>query len=254
MFHYTDTHAHITYKNPPEERIDEIIKNAKENNVQTIINVSTNIKELKQGLIISKKYPFIYNAAATTPHDVKDETEETFLFFEKCAKENKLIAIGEIGLDYHYHKNTKDLQEEVFKKYLKLAEKFSLPVIIHCREAFLDFFEIISNFKVKCVMHCFTGNINEAKQALDLGFFISFSGILTYKNSHELRKIAKEIPIEKILIETDSPYLAPQSKRGKTNEPAYIVETAKTLSEIKNIPIDQIANITTNNSKILFKF
>lgn len=246
---FFDSHAHLTledeYKN-----IDEIIQNAKNANVTKIINVCTNKISLEEGLKLSNRYDFIYNSAATTPHDVDYERDVFYESVEKKAKDKKIVAIGESGLDYFYGKEKKDLQKKYFIDYLKLAKKHNLPLIIHCRDAFLDLFEIVdTEFKDQtAVLHCFTGIEKEAKNVLDRGWYISFSGIITFKNAQDIRDIVKTAPMDRLLIETDSPLLAPQSKRGKLNQPANIVETAQMMADIKNVSLDEIAKITFDNA------
>ena len=239
---FIDTHAHLTFDVLAND-IEGVLGRAQNAKVSKIINVCTNEKELEQGILWKKKIPWLYNAAATTPHDVAKEQ-----FFPQT---DTLVAIGEIGLDYYYMHSPKNLQQEYFKKSLELARKANLPVIIHCRDAFDDLFDIMDK-NTAGVLHCFTGSIKDAEKALERGLFISFSGIITFKNSQSLRDIAKIVPLEFCLIETDAPYLAPQIKRGKINEPAYVIEVAKTLAHIHGVSIEKIAEITTQNAQNLF--
>ena len=165
----------------------------------------------------------------------------------------KLIAIGETGLDYFYGFEKKEFQKLFFKNYLKLAKETNLPLVIHARDAFEDIFKVADEIEHKrAVLHCFTGTKKEAKKVLDRGWLISFSGIITFKTSSDLRDVLKDIPIESILIETDAPLLSPQSKRGKKNEPSNIVETAEVIADIKNISLEEIAKITSDNANKFF--
>lgn len=250
---FLDSHAHLTGEGD-YDNLDEIIKNAKNANVTKIVNICTDLGSLDRGLKLSKKYDFIYVAAATTPHGADNDKDVFFQDVKKAVEENKLIAVGETGLDYFYGFEKKEFQRLFFKNYLKLAKDNNLPLIIHARDAFEDIFKIADEIEhSKAVLHCFTGTQMDAKKVLDRGWYISFSGIITFKNSESLREIVKTIPIESILIETDSPLLAPQSKRGKKNEPANIVETAKVIADIKNKSLDEIAKITFENAnKFLF--
>ncbi|KPK32844.1 MAG: hypothetical protein AMS24_02905 [Chlamydiae bacterium SM23_39] len=238
-----DSHAHLTLF--PLD-IDAVLERAIKNNFKAIINICLNEESLKKGLKLEKKYPFIHTAAGTHPSDVKRE-KNFFEIVKQYAKEKKLVAIGECGLDYHYKNIKKELQKKTFKEYLKLAEESSLPLIIHCRDAFSDLFEI-HNYKIPTVLHCFTGTIEDAKKALEKNFFISFSGIVTFKNSKDLQDIVKIVPLDHILLETDTPFLAPQLYRGKKCEPSFLIETAKKIAEIKEEKLDKIIEITSENA------
>lgn len=248
---FTDSHAHLTY-DALYENIDEVLKRAGNAGIEKILNICTDKTTAERGLELVKKYSFIHNVGATTPHDVEKEGEILFPFFEKLAKDNLLVAIGETGLDYFYEHSQKKQQKKFLIKYFHLALETNLPVVIHCRDAFEDFFEIadeeFKDSKKSLIMHCFTGGVQEAKKALDRGYYISFSGIVTFNKSEALREAAAYVPLDKMLIETDSPYLAPRSKRGKVNEPAYIGEIAETLSILKGIPLEDFAKITSQNA------
>lgn len=251
---YTDSHAHLSSDLFLES--ESLIRRAVAAKVSRIVNICTDIASLQNGLILAKTHPELVNVGATTPHDVEKEGEVAFPEFEKAAKSNLLVAIGETGLDYHYEHSPKKLQQSFLQRYLKLALETDLPVVFHCREAFHDLFAITDeHYKNKpAILHCFTGNAEEALGVLERGWMISFSGILTFKKSVELREIAKAAPLSQILIETDSPYLAPQSHRGKRNEPAFVIETAKCLAELKNLPLETIAEATTSNANKFFRF
>jgi len=192
--------------------------------------------------------------AATTPHDVEKEGEYFFPFVENACMNRSIIAIGETGLDYYYEHSPKSLQKEFFERYIELAIHFNLPLVIHCRDAFSDLFSILDRYhkQKKVLIHCFTGNQTEANEAIKRGYVLSFSGILTYKKSVELQEVFKQVPLNQIVAETDSPYLAPQSKRGKSNEPAYIEETIQKMAELKGIELAEIRQITTQNAKRFF--
>lgn len=209
--------------------------------------------------MLAKTYPWIYNTAATTPHDVAKEGEAVFPLIEKHAKAGDLIAIGETGLDYFYEHSSRELQQHFLRKYLHLALECRLPVVIHCREAFADFFSIldaeyaVGGKHAPGVLHCFTGTEAEAEEVLKRGWYLSLSGIVTFKKSTTLKEVAKLVPLEQLLIETDTPYLAPQSYRGKVNEPAYIMETAAVIADIKGVPVEKVAQATCLNACRLFK-
>lgn len=250
-----DSHAHLTSSSIFSE-IDPILKRAQESGVKGIINICTDPESLERGIELKKRYPWIYNVGSTTPHDVDKEGKEAFPFFEKHALAGNLCAIGETGLDYHYKHSPVEVQKKFLKRYLKLAQEAQLPVVIHCREAFSDLFEILDeDFKEGCgVLHCFTGNIEEADEVIKRKWYLSLSGIVTFKKSEMLREVAKRVPLNQLLIETDSPYLAPQSKRGHPNEPAYLSETVQCLSSIKGIPFEELVHMTSQNAQAIFKF
>lgn len=245
-----DSHAHLTNF----EDVDSLIERASLAGVDTIINICTNPAEVERGLILAKKFPWIYNAAATTPHDAEKEGSLFFAQMEDFARNGALVAVGETGLDYHYYSSSKEQQQELLCKYLVLAKECSLPVIIHCREAFADLLRIIdSEYKgLPGVLHCFTGTLEEAELLIQRGWYISFSGIVTFKKSQELQAIAKVIPKERLLIETDAPYLAPISCRGKINEPAYLVETANFIATLRGVSLEELAETTAHNARTLF--
>lgn len=209
-----------------------------------------------KGLLLSKRHPWVFNAAATTPHDVDKEGELFFSRVEECAREKKLVAIGETGLDYHYEHSSREKQKEFLIRYFALAVETRLPVIFHCREAFGDLFEIADHYyKGKpAVLHCFTGTLEEAKGCLERGWHISISGIATFKKSQALRDVAAFVPLKSLFIETDTPYLAPLSKRGKQNEPSFIDETAKVVAEARGIPVEELAEATAENAARFFSF
>lgn len=255
---FIDSHAHLTTPSLAED-LEHILSRAQEAKLKHIINICTDIPTLKKGLELSQKHPWIYNTASTTPHDVEKEGEEVFPIVAQCAREGKLIAIGETGLDYFYTHSAREIQKDFLRRYLHLALECQLPVVIHCRDAFDDFFEIldaeyqINDRHAPGVLHCFTGTVAEAEEVLKRDWFVSFSGIITFKRSEELREAVKLVPLEKIFIETDSPYLAPQSRRGKVNEPSYIIETAQMIADIKNVPLEEVAHTTARNIQSLFQ-
>ncbi len=249
-----DSHAHLGY-DPLYQEIEQIVTRAKAQGVCKIVNICTDKITAERGHILKQKYPFIFNVGSTTPHDTLKQGELDFPFFANLAREKKLIAIGETGLDYFYDFSPKQTQQQWFIKYLELAIETHLPIVIHCRDAFEDLFAITQNFYANrpLLLHCFTGTVEEAKKALDRGWMISFSGIVTFKKSSSLQEVAAYVPLDSMLIETDSPYLAPQSKRGQTNEPSFVVETAKFLAELKKIDFATFCYATAHNAEKFFK-
>lgn len=246
-----DSHAHLSAEEMMPD-IDAIMQRAQG---MKILNICTNAETLKNGLDLAKRFSNVYNAGATTPHDVETEGEKLFPLFAKAAFEKQLVAIGETGLDYHYKELDRKTQQQFLIRYLHLGLECKLPVIFHCREAFADLFSITDAEYPKgkaAVLHCFTGTLSEAKEVWDRGWYLSLSGIVTFKNSHLLRQVAKEAPLDQLLVETDSPYLAPQSKRGARNEPCYVSETIACIAEVKGLPQEKVAQATFQNGHKLF--
>ncbi len=254
---FIDSHAHLT-SSSVYEHVEDLLTRAQQVGVQAIVNICTNPLSLERGLELSQRYPWIYQAAATTPHDVEKEGEEVFEILASAARQGQLKAVGETGLDYYYEHSNRQIQKDFLRRYLQLALECQLPVVIHCREAFADFFEIIdADYCVQGrhapgVLHCFTGTLAEAEEVLKRGWMLSLSGIVTFKKSQELQQVAREIPLEQLLIETDTPYLAPQSHRGKPNEPAFLIETAAFIAHLKQISVEELAQATAQNAKRLF--
>ena len=257
-YDFCDSHAHLA-SDSVFDQVDAILSRAREAGVCTIINICTDSKTLQRGIELVKRYPWIYNTASVTPHDVEKIGDSDFPFIAECARTGQLKAVGETGLDYYYEHSNRMEQKRHLIQYLHLALECDLPVVIHCRNAFQDFFEILdAEYQVngKCapgVLHCFTGTLQEAEEVLKRGWMLSLSGIVTFKKSVELQEVAKIVPLSQLLIETDTPYLAPQSKRGQPNEPAYVVETAAFIAQSRGIPLEEIAIATSQNVATLFK-
>lgn len=254
---FVDSHAHLSNQSVAIQ-IEPILERAKQAGVSSIVNICTSMDELRRGLKLSEDHPWIYTAAATTPHDAEIEGEDVFPIMAAHARSGKLIAIGETGLDYFYYRETKESQKRLLKNYLHLAIHCKLPVIIHCRDAFQDFFDIldrdymINGVHGPGVLHCFTGTVEEADEVIKRGWYLSLSGIVTFKRSEELREVAKRVPLDQLLIETDTPYLAPQNHRGKPNEPAYLPETAALIASVRGISLAELAAATSSNANKLF--
>lgn len=247
-----DSHAHLTCKELGPQA-SEIMDRARHAGVTHVLNICTDLDSLNAGLALKEEG--LLNAGATPPHDVDAEGEKFFGHFMKAARDKKLAAIGETGLDYHYQHSDRKTQQHFLVRYLHLAAELKLPVIFHCREAFQDLFTLVDAEypkKAPAVLHCFTGTQEEADGVLQRGWHLSISGIVTFKKSEELRTIAKTVPLKQLLLETDAPYLAPQSKRGKVNEPAYIGETAACLAAVRGELVAEIAHATRENAMRLF--
>lgn len=248
-----DTHAHLT----SDELFDQapmLIKRALDACVYKIFNINTDSITLKRGLELKQHFDCIENIAACTPHDVDQIKESFFQEVALAAKEKKLIAIGETGLDYYYMHSDQDNQKRHFEKYISLALEHQLPLVIHCRNAFEDLIRILDRYKEmkKVIIHCFTGTDDEAIECVSRGYYLSFSGIVTYKKSLALQTTCTGVPLDRLLIETDAPYLAPQNLRGKVNEPAFMLETLQKLAFLHHVTQDKMADILLANTKRVF--
>ena len=247
---FIDTHCHISKED--YDNIDEIIKNAKNNNVQKLIICGCDKKGIKEAIEISKKYEDIYLEIGYHPSEANITTDEDLEELKELVKNNnKVVAIGEIGLDYHWEKDNKEKQKELFRKQIDIAKELDLPVVIHSRDAYQDTYDILKETKHRGDIHCFSGSLESAKEYIKIGFYIGIGGVLTFKNTN-LKETVKELPIDKILLETDSPYLAPTPHRGEKNEPKYIPLIAEELAKQRGLDIKEIEKITTANAKRLF--
>lgn len=256
---FVDSHAHLDMQEFDKDR-HEVIERAFKEGVRAILCPSdlTNPQGIQTTLDMAGTYENIIAAAGVHPHQAKDFSPEFSLKAEKLAREGKIKAVGEIGLDFHYNFSPAPQQEEVFRHQLAAAQKIGLPVIVHSRNSGMKTAQAVEDehFTHGGVLHCFTEDWKLAKWMLDHNFYISFSGIITFPKAHQIREIVLKIPMERILIETDSPYLVPSPFRGriKKNEPVYVKETAKVLAELKKISLDELAEKTTLNFESLFRF
>lgn len=247
-----DTHCHLEMDAFDEDR-EDVIKRAREAGLDAIITIGSDFEGCRGAVELANKYDFIYAAVGIHPHDAKDFNEDIFSQIKEWSKNKKVAAIGEIGLDYHYDHSPRDVQKDVFKKQLYYAKEANLPVIVHSREAKRDTLKILEESGIaKGVMHCFSGDMEMAERAMGMGFYISIAGPVTFKNANKLRDIARAIPDDYLLIETDAPYLTPEPLRGERNEPAFVVHTARFIAELRGISYEDIERITTLNAKRLF--
>jgi len=248
-----DSHCHLDYE-PLVNNIDQVLLNAKKNNISQLLTIGTSLESSKKVLEIVEKYENIYGAIGIHPNSITNNLNNLNDLIDIKKKSKKIIAFGETGLDYFYKKSKKKDQLYSFEKHIEFAISEGVPVIIHTRDADEDTISIIKKYfkKTKFLIHCFTGNLGFAKNLLDLECLISFSGIITFKKSTELRSVVKYVPMEKMLIETDSPYLSPDPLRGKSNEPANVKIVAENIAIIKGISLDEVANLTTKNFKNFF--
>lgn len=250
---FFDSHAHLDDEKFDEDR-DEIIEKIHNDEIDIFVSAGYSLESSKKSIELSKKYDFIYTTCGVSPNDIPQTEEELWKELgeiRKLAKENKkVVAIGEIGLDYHWNTENKELQKKAFIEQIKIANELELPIQIHTREAVMDTLETLkqNNVNKKGIFHCCPLNRELVKEGLKLGFYISFAGPVTFKNSKNANEIIEMVPLDKILIETDSPYLSPEPLRGKRNDPRNVKYIAKKIAEVKNISIEQIAKITYNNA------
>ena len=252
-----DTHAHIDMDAFDDDR-SEVIQRAKDNGIDYILNVGCDIESSLRSIELAERYDFIYGTAGIHPHDVKKIDYQTYDQLKQLLTHPKIIALGEIGLDFYKNYSPQDQQVEHFRKQVEIACELQKPIIIHCRDANDDTIAILSDYFPKDasahsgIFHCFSGNQELAERALEMGFYISFSGSVTFKKSDELRTVAKTIPADRLFIETDCPFLAPTPKRGKRNEPSYVIHTAQLIADIRGLDIKDIQRTTTLNFFELF--
>ena len=252
----TDSHCHLDYPKLYDQ-LDDIVKRAEYNQVKYLLTICTTLKSFERIKLIITKYKNIYGTFGIHPHESEKYTQVDSKFILNIKnKHNKIIGIGETGLDFYYNYSEKEIQKKSFIEHISAASQLNIPIIVHSRNAEVDTYEILKseskNSNLKVLIHCFTGSKEFAKKLIDLNFYISISGIITFKKSIELANIVSSIPIENLLIETDSPYLAPLPHRGKDNEPSYIIHTVEKLSQIKKLPNESIVINTTNNFMKLF--
>ena len=253
-----DSHCHLDYPSL-YENLEEVVKRAEFNKVNKLLTICTTLESFEKIKLIIEKYKNIYGTFGIHPHESKKYKNIDSKFILNLKKKyKKVIGIGETGLDFFYNYSDKKIQKKSFIEHIEAATQLNIPLIVHSRDAENDTYEILKsekkNSNLKILMHCFTGSQNFANKLLDLGCYISVSGIITFQNSIELANTVSFIPIENLLVETDSPYLSPHPLRGKSNEPSYIVHTINKLSQIKNISQEDVIAYTTNNFKKLFNF
>lgn len=249
-----DTHVHLN-ADQFEDDMEEVIDRAKQAGVDYMVVVGFDRVTIPKAISIAESHENIYAAVGWHPVDAIDMTEDDLKWIEELAAHPKVVAIGEMGLDYHWDKSPKEIQKEVFRKQIALAKKVKLPIIIHNREATEDIVEILQEEnaqEVGGIMHCFSSTPEIAEQCLEMNFYISLGGPVTFKNAKEPKEVAKVVPINKLLIETDCPYLAPHPYRGKRNEPAYVKLVAEKIAELKEMSLEELGEHTTKNAKKLF--
>ena len=250
-----DSHCHLDFPDFADE-LDAVVARARAADIGRIVTISTRVAKHAQLIDIVERFPDVFCSVGTHPHNAHEEPDVTAADLVARARHPKVVALGEAGLDHHYDYSPRDAQERGFRTHIAAARESGLPLVIHAREADADVARILEEETragaFPAVLHCYTGGRDLAMRAIDLGLSISFTGILTFKKSDDLRAIAAELPPERIMVETDAPYLAPGKLRGKRNEPSYVVETAKVLAQVRGVSFDEIARLTTENFFRLF--
>src|SRR6516162_3908645 len=250
-----DSHCHLDFPDFADE-LDAVVARARAAGIERLVTISTRVRRQAAVLAIAERFPEVYCSIGTHPHYAHEEADISLTELAAGSRAEKVVAIGEAGLDYHYDNSPREAQERGFRTHIAAARETGLPLVIHSREAEDDTARILEEEMGKgafaAVLHCFTGGRELARRAVALGHFISFTGILTFKNSDPLRAIAAELPPDRILIETDAPYLAPGKYRGRRNEPAYVVETASALAQVRGVSVETIAKQTSENFYRLF--
>ena len=251
-----DSHAHIQGKEYAGE-VEAVIARAHEAGVEKIIAVggAGDMSSNTEAVGLAKSFPGVYATVGMHPHDAKDVGAEELQELKSLTAEPKVIAVGETGLDYYYDHSPREVQRRVFGQFIHLARETGLPIVVHERDAAQDVADLLRTEgagKLRGVIHCFTGNYEAARAYLDLGFYISFTGIITFKNAEALRDVVRKVPLDRMFVETDSPYLTPVPHRGKRNEPAYVRYVGETIASVKGLSLDEVARLTTENVRKLF--
>jgi TatD DNase family protein len=249
-----DTHVHLNIEQFDEDR-EEVIQRAKEAGVEKMVVVGFDHETIPKAIALAEAYDFIYAAVGWHPVDAIDFTDDDLLWLEELTHHEKVVALGEMGLDYHWDKSPKDIQKDVFRKQIALAKKVKLPIIIHNREATEDVIALLKEEhaeEVGGIMHCFAGEVEHVEPCLKMNFYISLGGPVTFKNAKEPKEVAKIVPADRLLVETDCPFLAPHPNRGKRNEPAYVRLVAEQIAELRETSIETIEQQTTANALRLF--
>jgi TatD DNase family protein len=252
-----DSHAHIDFPQFAEDR-DAVLERARAAGVTALLAIGTGPgpEKLDSALPFADQHDWIYATAGIHPHEAKEVTRQHLEELERLAQHPKVIAWGEIGLDYYYDHSPRDVQQKVFRDQMALARRADLPIVIHCREAWADCLAMLEEdwgpTGLGGILHCFSSTLEDARRGIDMGFLVAFGGSLTYPKSQNLRDVAKALPLANILLETDAPYLAPQPFRGNRNEPAYVIEVARALASVRDLPAEEVAAATTGNFRRFF--
>lgn len=251
----TDTHTHLNARQFDEDR-EAVIERALQNGVSRIVNIGFNRETIPSSIELTERYDFIYSAVGWHPQDAIDMKAGDLDWIEQLCSLDKVVAIGEIGLDYYWDTSPKDVQHRVFREQIRLARRLCMPIVIHNRDAHHDVVQLLREEKaedVGGVMHCYSGSWETAKQCLDMNFYISFGGPITFKNAKQPKEVLAQVPLDRLLIETDAPYLTPHPYRGKRNETGFVRLVAEAAAEIRGVSLEEIAAITSDNAARLFR-
>jgi len=249
---YFDTHAHYCDKRFDEDR-DELLNSMPDAGISLILNSGSSLQSSKFSLTLADKFPFIFASVGVHPHDAKSMTDDTITELKNLLSHPKAVAVGEIGLDYHYDFSPREIQKSRFREQLELARFFCKPVIIHERESLNDTLDTVRDFgDLTGVFHCFSGSWENAKIILDMGWYLSFTGVVTFKNARRVLEVLEKIPADRMMLETDCPYMAPEPKRGSRNSSLYLPYIAEKIAEVRGMAADEVAVLTTENGKRFF--
>ena len=249
---YFDTHAHYDDKRFNDDR-DELLRSMESAGIRLILNSASSLRSARFSLKMADSYPFIYASVGVHPHDSKSMTDDTVSDLEKLSSHPKAMAVGEIGLDFHYDFSPRDVQKKRFREQLELAMQIKKPVIIHERESLSDTMEIISDYRdLTGVFHCFSGSWEVAKIILDMGWYLSFTGVITFKNARRVLEVLEKIPADRMMLETDCPYMSPEPMRGRRNSSLHLPYIAEKIAEVRGITLDDVAELTMNNGLQFF--
>jgi TatD DNase family protein len=254
-----DSHCHLNYDYLPKT-VDDLVREAHEQGIETLVTIGVDLGSIEEVQKISEKFENVFHTIGVHPHEATTLGDADLITLEKAAQHPKCRAIGEIGLDYHYEHSPREIQKEKLERQFEIALRLKKPVVIHSREGEEDLLVLLEKFSrqingefIPGIIHCFSGTVAFGQKCLDLGFYISFSGILTFKKADEIRTAARNFPLDRILVETDSPYLAPIPHRVKKCEPSMVKVTAQKLAEVRNISFEEVARVTTENAKRVFR-
>lgn len=245
-----DSHCHIL--SSEYEKPEDVIKDSKTSGVDKMIINGYDLESSAEAVLLSNEYNYVYASIGIGPENIDSVSDKDFIKLEELINKGKVVAIGEIGLDYYWTKDNKEKQIYVFENMLALAKKYNLPVIVHCRQAIKDTYELLKKYKVTGILHCFSGSAESAKEFIKLGFLIGIGGVVTFKNAKEIKDVVIKIDLSNISLETDSPYLSPEPFRGKVNVPKNVIYVARKIAELKNVSLEEVLEVTSSN--VISKF
>lgn len=248
---WTDTHCHLNHPDFASD-VAQVWNRAREAGVRYAIVVGYDLVSSESAVQVAAQFEGCWASVGIHPHDALQYNENALSRLQQLTSQPRVVALGEIGLDYYRNLSPADVQQRAFEEQLQLAVQLRLPVVIHCRDAYDHLLEIVSRYPLRGVLHCFSGDLHHAQRAVEIGWYLGIGGVVTFKNAHTLREVVQQTPMENLLLETDAPYLAPMPYRGKRNEPAYIPLIAQMVASLKNLPIEELATVTTQNAHRLF--